>query len=214
MIEVYFDKIASLDTKICDIYYAEHDPDGAFDSEFQAELEGQTEYSMSIKSKLANFSDNTSAGDSNVAEVIQLMSEFALKLPEFKCNMFSGEGVSNLQFHTFITQFDNIVGLRTDLSNSTKFTYLNSFLKGYTFRLVQHWQITDENYEIAVRLLTDEFLNKEALIEDLLKKLLLLKPKHDSFLDLKPYINKFVVFFVTLSHTGWTSLAEVWKFID
>jgi len=112
-------------------------------------------------------------------------------LPDIKCDSFSGEGVSNLEFHSFISQFDNIIGLRTNLTNSIKFTYLRSYLRGYALKLVQHLQITDQNYLTALDLLKSEFLNKPALVEDLLQRLLDLKPKPDqSLLETKIFINE------------------------
>ena len=37
---------------------------------------------------------------------------------------------------------------------------------------MRYLQITDENYEVALRLLTNEFLNKKSRISDLVDKVL------------------------------------------
>ena len=64
-----------------------------------------------------------------------------------------------------------MVGLRTTLSNSTKLTYLKNYVKGYAYKLISHLQISDVNYQIAIEVLEKEFLNKEALIDELFKTL-------------------------------------------
>ena len=106
-------------------------------------------------------------------------SDYKLKLPELEVDKFDGEGTSNLEYHSFISQFMNVIGNRTNLNNSTKLTYLKTYLKGYAHKLIQNLQITDENYQMALDLLDKEFLNKEALVDDLFKKLLDLKPDFD-----------------------------------
>ena len=53
-----------------------------------------------------------------------------------------------------------MVGLRSNLSGSTKLTYLKSFMKGYAAKVLHHLQVTDANYDIAISLLEKEFLNK------------------------------------------------------
>ena len=80
---------------------------------------------------------------------------------------------------------------RVNLAKSTKLTYLLRYLKGYAYKIVQHLQITDDNYDVAIELLGNEFLNKPALIDELFKKLSELKPKYDvTYLETKLYISE------------------------
>ena len=75
-----------------------------------------------------------------------------------------------------------------------KLTYLKSYLKGYALKIVTHLQVTDSNYQIALDMLDAEFLNKPALIDDLIRQLLSLKPKFDqTFLETKMYINTILI---------------------
>ena len=76
-----------------------------------------------------------------------------LKFPNLTCSIFCGEGSSSIEYFSFLTQFNNIVGLRTYLGNGTKFTCLKTCLRGYALKVVQHLQVTDENYLVALNLL-------------------------------------------------------------
>ena len=157
VIEGFLTEISNYDSEINELLCSNCDSEGNLDEGVVKELDGQTEYSMTIKTKLASLVEvSEHMGSASAIPV----AEFAIKLPELKCEAFSGEGASNLQFHSFIAQFDNIVGCRTNISNSTKFTYLKSYLRGYALKLVQHLQVMEDNYEIALELLSKEFLNK------------------------------------------------------
>ena len=204
MVEGFLSDVVKFDSEINDILCSACDSEGNLDEGVIKELDGQTEYAMSIKTKLAQVK----IANAEVASVPVQQPDFALKLPELKCEYFSGEGTTNIQFHAFIAQFDNIIGFRTNLSNATKFTYLKSYLKGYALKLVQHLQISDENYDVALELLANEFLNKEALICDLLKKLLALSIKSDSYLDLKIYLNEVRCLLADLKSYGVDLFAE------
>ena len=178
--------VQTVDKKIVD--FLVDSMDEVDEQAFSSELEGQAEYVLSVKNKLtAHNPVDAPLGSSARTSVFP---DVKLKLPELNCDYFSGEG-NNLEFHTFKTQFDNVIGLRTNLSDSTKLTYLKSFLKGYALKLVQHLHITDQNYSIAIELLKNEFLDELAIVDGLFRKFLELKPKQDnSFLETKIFINE------------------------
>ena len=67
-------------------------------------------------------------------------------------------------------QFNNVIGLRNDITAATKFTYLKSYLRCYAAKLIQHLQVTEDNYVIAFELLKNEFMDKQAVINELFKK--------------------------------------------
>ena len=184
LIDQYLNDIEILDKNInTELSNKENDPD-ELSSDFLTELDKQTSYVLNVKTRLSSFKKETES-------VPIETTNCKLKLPDLKCDNFSGEGSTNLQFHTFLTQFNNIVGFRNNLTNSTKFTYLKTYLKGYALKLVQHLQVSDDNYLIGLDLLKSEFLYKDALIDDLIKKILDLKPKFDyQYLETKIYINE------------------------
>jgi len=180
--------VKSLDNEINQLLSTEFTGDTVSD-ELDGELESQSNYILDVHNRLSALSADQSPSE----EVESPRTGFAgckLRLPDLKCDEFSGEGATNLQFHSFLSQFKNVVGNRSNLDKSTKLTYLKTFVKGYAAKIIQHLQICEENYEIALNLLKTEFLDEEALIDDLLAKLLKLTPKVDNtFLEMKIYLN-------------------------
>jgi len=174
-------KISDIDSKINETYMSD-EVDEELSEEFAVELEAQSIYSADVKNKLARMAVDKKPADEP--------SNCKLKLPDIRCETFTGEGESHLEYHSFLSQFNNVIGFRSGLSDSTKLMYLTTYLKGYAHKLVQHLQVNDENYSVALNLLNAEFLNKDAIVDDLLKKLTELKPKFDSsLLETKIYIN-------------------------
>ena len=182
-IEEYLREICALDNNICDLMSSEE-----LDEDCIKEIDNQTNYHIDIRQKVSELYNSSS--DSVIAKV-SATTDCRVQLPDLKCDYFTGEGTSVLQYHAFISQFNNIVGLRSNLTDGTKFTYLKNYLKGYALKLVQHLHVSDENYPVALNLLNKEFLNKDALVDNLLKKLFDLKPKFDTtYLETKVYINE------------------------
>ena len=182
-IETIIVEIEALDNKICEIMI-EGDDDETISEDLDLELNRQTEYHADLKGKLALLKSGLQPDSDKGA------SNFDLKLPLLECGNFTGEGGQSLEYNTFIGQFNNIVGLRNNISDATKMTYLRSYLRGYTFTAIPHLQESNSNYAVALNLLEKEFLNVNAIVDDLFAKLLSLKPKFDvNFLQTKLYIN-------------------------
>ena len=137
-------------------YYCEGD---SFPGDSEAELQKQTEYLLDVNSQLATLSGGSASHSTNRSDPI-INSQCNVKLLDLRCKSFTGEGSNELQIHAFITQFNNVIGCRSNLSNSTKLTYLKTYLKGYALKIVQHLKIYDANYAIALVLLDKEFLDK------------------------------------------------------
>ena len=128
----YLSEIESYDEKISDVLLGAE----GFDKDTLAEdlpnsidleLEQQTEYNSNVKSKLAQLQAKLKTIESSAsAPVGQSGASCELKLPVLQCGHFSGEGTQNLEFKTFMSQFNNVVGFRSNISDSTKFTYLKT----------------------------------------------------------------------------------------
>ena len=174
--------IERLDNQINAVFCDDDSED--LSNELLMEIDSQTAYSLDVSSRVKDFSPApTNSNQGHISHDI--------KLPNLSCNIFSGEGVGNLEFFDFITQFKNVIGYRTNVSNSSKLIYLRSYLRGYASKVIQHLQNNDSNYDVAVNILESEFLNKDGLTDDLFKKLLGAKPKTDSsFLETKMYITE------------------------
>ena len=172
--------------KINDLYTQSSKTEADLSEDFLAELDKQSDYALDIKAQLSAL--NVKKPQTGIA----LRSNCDMKLPELNCPIFSGEESNDLEFFTFLNQFQNVVGLRSNLADSTKLTYLKSYLSGYALKVVQHLAITDENYPVALELLKIEFLNTNSIVDELYKKLLNIKPKiDDNFKGTKICINEF-----------------------
>ena len=196
-VEELLTDIRKFDNDICDLYLGETgsqsgdeiDSSEELSEELNVELGKQADYNSEVKARLAQLkAKNSIKPQVKCAKMDGTNCE--LKLPILQCGNFSGEGGQNLEFGAFITQFNNVIGLRSNISDSTKFTYLKTYLSGYAQKVIAHLQVTDGSYKVALELLEKEFLNVDAIVEDLFSKFLSLKPKHDSsYLPTKLYIN-------------------------
>lgn len=182
-------EVEEYDARISAIYCARDD--GEICEDHLNEIVCQSDYSLDVTTKLSKLKTALSSSVQTIEGVAKGASNYELKLPNLICGVFTGDSSNSLEFSSFLTQFNNIVGLRGNLSNSTKFTYLRTYLRGYALKVVQHLQVTDDNYLVALTLLEREFLNKDCLTDDLFAKLLILKPKSDStFLETKLFMNE------------------------
>ena len=120
LVENYLLKVAEFDDKIVNLYSTmEESPE--LNEEISLELEAQTNYAQATRSRLALLTAVVPVPPQNVVHAPPLAKP---KLPELKIDVFVGEGVCYSEFNAFLTKFNNLVGLRTDISDSTKFSYL------------------------------------------------------------------------------------------
>ena len=176
-------KISKLDDEINANYEKLSDDPDVISDEHMKELENQTNYLIATETRLREYSQPERGANCTAGKL-------DLKLPNLSCPNFSGESQAATEYSAFITQFQNVVGLRTNLSDSIKFTYLRSYLRGYAFKVISHLAVTDANYNVALDILEREFLNKEFIIDELFAKLLSFKPKSNVYVDLKIYISE------------------------
>ena len=194
--------ILVLNESISDCYTLLEDEDSEeLSEEFLKELDGQSQYSLDVEKFL-----NSCSLVPNVDKPAHIACD--LKLPKLDCGIFTGEGKSTVDFFNFIENFKNIIGSRLNISGSTKLTYLKSYLQGYAAKVVQHLNISDSNFEVAIQLLEREFLDLNNLTSELFSKLLKLYPKFDqSFLETKIFVNEVRCIISDLKNYG-TDLME------
>ena len=95
------------------------------------------------------------------------------KLPKCSIQSFSGNPI---EFQSFWDSFEASVNSNETLEDITKFTYLKSFLTGHALSAIQGLSLTSENYQKAVKILSDRFGNKQLLITSHMDKLMSIKP--------------------------------------
>lgn len=84
-------------------------------------------------------------------------------------------------FKIFLSQFENCIA---DIkSKSTKLQYLSGYLADYALKIIQHLSISDENYNTALAVLKNEFLDKDIMIRE----------NRNEISEAKPYFNSDVI---------------------
>ena len=74
---------------------------------------------------------------------------------------------------------------RQDIPNVMKFSYLKGALRGSAALAITGISVTNEKYDVAIRILRERFGNKESIIEALYAKLQHLPTSSDRFGDIK-----------------------------
>ena len=74
---------------------------------------------------------------------------------------------------------------RQDIPNVSKFSYLKGALRSSASMAIAGISVTNENYNVAIKLLKEKFGNKESIIEALYAKLQHLPTSSNRFSDIK-----------------------------
>ncbi|XP_063369576.1 uncharacterized protein LOC134657924 isoform X1 [Cydia amplana] len=84
------------------------------------------------------------------------------KLPCINIKTFDGQSV--MDYHPFINMFKAVIDMDAKLSSCEKLYYLRSFLAGGALDLIKHLMLTNENYEVALKLIDDRYNNIPKII--------------------------------------------------
>lgn len=127
-------------------------------------------------SRHSSIHSESSLGESNPQQneihsmLKTLTTKQEVKIPPLKCKSFSGEA-DRLQFRSFLLSFENIIGSRRDLTEAAKLQYLKSHLTGMAQKDVDHLPNIDSNYEVALKILKDLYLDKPFIIDSLFHRI-------------------------------------------
>ena len=84
-----------------------------------------------------------------------------INLPKITLEEFDG---NILNWRGFWEQFKTTIGENNTLSDTEKFTYLKTLLKGSAHDLIYGLKLTSNNYEKAITMLTQRYGNTQVLI--------------------------------------------------
>jgi hypothetical protein len=87
-------------------------------------------------------------------------------------------------------------------------SYLLSFLKGIALKLIKHLSISSENYECALDLLKEEFLDLPFIVNDTLLRLVSMEPKDFKFESAQKYFTEVKVLICELANQGIVFLTD------
>ena len=176
------------------------------DAEIDGHIDSQTEFIFDAQSRLsaikaslsspnelnsseAGFSNlelqrGSSPPPSNASQSWQ--SQLNLQLPRIQLPTFQDNENDPLAFKIFLQQYQNTIEL-SNLTASQKLVLLKSFLRGRALSHIQSLSITDDNYERAIAILKDSFLNEEKIIETLIRRVIGSEPP-DNFAAFQDYV--------------------------
>ena len=110
------------------------------------------------------------------------------RLPEVKLTVFKGNFG---EWETFWSSFRMNVDVRDDIEKTTKFIYLVQLLEGEPKEMINGLAITDDNYNVAVRILSDRYENASKQTNVLMQRFQTMPtPKHSSK-DLRVFLTEY-----------------------
>ena len=110
------------------------------------------------------------------------------RLPEVKLAIFKGNFG---EWETFWSSFRTNVDIWNDIERSTKFIYLAQSLEGEPKEMISGLAITDDNYNLAIRILRDRYDNASKQTNILIQRFHTLPtPKHNPK-DLRVFLTEY-----------------------
>ena len=104
--------------------------------------------------------------------------------PRLQCPKSSGRMSNKFEFKNLLAQFYNCVSSVS--SDKSKLSLLKSYLTGYAAQLISHLTLEEDNYEVAIKLLTEEYLDIPLIVDEIFKQLLNASSKYDAnFINVK-----------------------------
>ena len=107
--------------------------------------------------------------------------ESSIRLPKLQLPNFDG---NILRWPEFWDIYESSVH-RQDIPKVVKYSYLKGVLRGSAASAITGVSITNEGYDVAIRILQEKFGNKEAIVEALYAKLQRLPTASNKFGDIK-----------------------------
>ena len=102
-------------------------------------------------------------------------------MPAFKGDVF--------RFPSYWELFDANINSLTTLTSVQKLSYLKTFREGEASTLIANLEMTSANYNSALEILKDRYVDKHRIIEAHHRKLLTLDPKTDGYTHLKQFFD-------------------------
>ena len=132
----------------------------------QTEVTKQLEYQEELEAALRLAEKSLSTN--NIANTPTPQAT-RVNLPKIQLKKFSG---NLLDWHSFWETFEQTIHKTNQLSKIEKFNYLLSYLEGPAFRAIKGLSITEQNYDVALKLLQDRYGDVQVIVNSHMDKLL------------------------------------------
>ena len=191
----YLDKYNAVDGEVSNLY-DEHDVDFD-DAGRKKDREESDAYLDSISDVIIKFEKHVVTNEQkpvqndNEALINALaQSQGGPGRQPISCQLFDGTN-DKADFLNWFSQFETMINSQRAMQDKYKLISLRNHLTkgGLAFKMIYKLQLNDENYQTAIDLLKEEFLDEPKLIDDLFKELLEKTPSYDAeFKGLRIYI--------------------------
>ena len=122
-------------------------------------------------------------------ETYQFLTYSYIPPPRLQCLKFSGRMSNKFEFKNSLAQFYKCVSSVS--SDKAKLSLLKSYLTGYAAQLISYLTLEEANYEVAMKLLTEEFLDIPLIVDEIFKQLLDTSSKYDAnFINRKQFLSE------------------------
>ena len=135
-------------------------------------------YLIKLKESEGDASGNASSDSKAIAKAIRDSNSQFAKI-KLDCPVFLGNHTDKFDFVNWLAQYDTVMSANKNMSDCYKLKYLQSKAQGDAGTFIKHLELKDENYEVALELLKKHFLDIEYIRDELIKKILILKPEYD-----------------------------------
>ena len=133
----------------------------------------------SISQRITNILDQEGIEPDNeerLADMVQIVVRVVSGLqahaitPKLQCCKFSGSPtLGKFEYKNFKAQFENCV--RHVTSGAVKLAHLRGYLTDTAFDIVSHLTLEDANYELAIELLDEQFLDKPFMLDEIMQQI-------------------------------------------
>ena len=133
-------------------------------------------------------------------------------LPKLNLSIFKGNDVTDSPtYNSWKRTFNELIGNKTDISDTMKIAYLIGSLEGYAKEVIETFTKTNSNYDAAMELLDKEFLDKTVINLALYDKILNSQPdttNGNAFHKVKLYLAEIKSSLNSLTNNGKNWKAE------
>ena len=134
------------------------------------------------KQELASGSSGSSRvedlGARAIAEAIKTSNSGFSKL-KLDCPNFEGNKKDKFHYKDWIRKFNNVISGSGNVSNKLKLQYLQSKCIGEAGSFIQHLELLNDNYLVAINILEKHYLDKALIRDELIEHILTLRPEYD-----------------------------------
>ncbi|XP_069186552.1 uncharacterized protein [Procambarus clarkii] len=141
------------------------DDNAIYDAALEAIIHEQTDYEDAIQANLQTFVnviiyDKATTNTTTTASLDPTQPE--VKLPSVSLPTFSGTQYES--WDTFWNKFVDAMDANAAIPKTTKFTYLQSQLRGEVLKVVCNLTLSNDSYDSAVQLLTENYADPERAV--------------------------------------------------